>query len=100
MPRVFSSAALLQHRAAYISKHVLRVKQTDDFGPIRAPGNNEFWRPATAKLPQNPDTEIPSYLYQSDLPVPSSTETVTSSTGKSILGPGVTPFSVKLVTYR
>ena len=29
----------------------MRVKQTDHFGPIRASGNNNFWRPTTAKLP-------------------------------------------------
>ena len=28
-----------------------RVKQNNEFGPIRAPENNDFWRPTTAKLP-------------------------------------------------
>ena len=31
--------------------HAKRVKQNNEFGPIRAPENNDFWRPTTAKLP-------------------------------------------------
>ena len=46
--RGVSSAALLQRRAAKNSKlHAMRVKQNNDFGPIRAPGNNDCWRPTT-----------------------------------------------------
>ena len=42
---------LLQQRAAQISKsHAMRVKKNDDFGPIRAPENNDFWPPTTAKF--------------------------------------------------
>ena len=38
--------------AAQISKlQAMRVKQNNEFGPIRAPENNDFWRPTTAKLP-------------------------------------------------
>ena len=38
--------------AAQISKlQAMRVKQNNEFGPIRAPENNEFWRTTTAKLP-------------------------------------------------
>ena len=38
--------------AVQISKlQATRVKQNNDFGPIRAPENNDFWRPTTAKLP-------------------------------------------------
>ena len=31
--------------------HGRRVKQNNDFGPIRTPEHNDFWRPTTAKLP-------------------------------------------------
>ena len=31
--------------------HAKRVKQNNEFGPIRAPENNDFWRPTTAKFP-------------------------------------------------
>ena len=38
--------------AAPISKlDAMRAKQSNEFGPIRAPENNDFWRPTTAKLP-------------------------------------------------
>ena len=29
----------------------MRVKQYNEFGPIRAPEKYDFWRPTTAKLP-------------------------------------------------
>jgi len=38
--------------AAQFSKlHARRVKQKNEFGPTRAPENNDFWRPTAAKLP-------------------------------------------------
>ena len=38
--------------AAQISKlQAMRVKQNNEFGPIRALETNDFWRPTTAKLP-------------------------------------------------
>ena len=37
--------------AAQISKlRAMRVKQNNEFGPIRSPENNDFWRPIAAKL--------------------------------------------------
>ena len=47
-----SSAALFQQRAAKVSKvRAMRAKPNNDVGPLRTPGNNDFWRPTTAKLP-------------------------------------------------
>ena len=31
----------------------MRVKQNNEFGPIRAPENDDFWRPTTAKIASN-----------------------------------------------
>ena len=71
-----------------------RVRRLGLFNLLEMTGpNSERGGQATCHVsePQNPDTDIPNYLYQvsmnTDLPVPSSTQTVTSSTGKSILYP-------------
>ena len=37
-------------RHKFSKLHSMRVKQSNEFGPIRAPENNDFWRPAPAKL--------------------------------------------------
>ena len=37
--------------AVQISKLQATSEANNEFGPIRAPENNDFWRPSTAKLP-------------------------------------------------
>ena len=36
----------------------MRVKQNNDFGPIRAPGKNDFWRPTPSYCELNPNNSI------------------------------------------
>ena len=42
-------------RSSLVGDTILGVQSEpacNDFGPIRAPGNNDFWRPTTAELPR------------------------------------------------